>query len=156
MLHPGFFLEVVDAVTIGGEKVGSNRIRKLLQFGEVGMPTSCLDPYMISGDRSGRAGKDIWFSTINLKTDFNLSSNGIYKPGRIPGKILPSVFGHSPFGVRNVPSKRSCQLRWRPLRTVFLFMRRIREGVNDVSDLRAQIEQDVAAAGVLRRARETG
>ena len=155
----GFFLEVVDAVTIGGEKVGSNRIRKLLQLGEVEHANLLLGrPYMISGEvvqGKGR-GRTFGFPTINLKTDFNLiPPNGIYiSQVEYQGKKLPSVtnIGHSPtFGVQE-----------RTIETFILdydgdlygqatrlfLHRKIREEVrfNDVSDLRAQIERDVAAA----------
>jgi riboflavin kinase/FMN adenylyltransferase len=78
----GFFLEVVNAVTIGGEKVGSNKIRKLLQSGEVDKANLLLGrPYMISGavvHGEGR-GRAFGFPTINMKTDFDLvPPNGVY------------------------------------------------------------------------------
>jgi riboflavin kinase/FMN adenylyltransferase len=75
-------VEVVNAVTIGGEKVGSNKIRKLLQSGEVDKASLFLGrPYMISGEvvhGEGR-GRAFGFPTINLKTDFDLvPPNGVY------------------------------------------------------------------------------
>jgi riboflavin kinase/FMN adenylyltransferase len=155
----GFFVEVVDAVTIGGEKVGSNRIRKLLQLGEVEHANLLLGrPYMISGavvKGKGR-GRTFGFPTINLKTDFNLiPSNGVYiSQVEYQGKKLPSVtnIGHNPtFGGQERTIEAFIldydgDLYGQAMR--FFFCRKIRDEIrfNDVSELQAQIERDVSAA----------
>jgi riboflavin kinase/FMN adenylyltransferase len=154
----GFFLEVVDAVTIGGEKVGSNRIRKLLQLGEVEHANLLLGrPYMISGEvvqGKGR-GRTFGFPTINLKTDFSLIlPNGVYiSEVECQGKNLPSVtnIGHSPtFGLQERTIETFIldydgDLYGQAMR--LFFYRKLRDELrfNDVSELQAQIEQDVTA-----------
>ncbi|MCX8023228.1 MAG: bifunctional riboflavin kinase/FAD synthetase [Syntrophorhabdaceae bacterium] len=78
----GFGFEVVDAITIDGEKVGSNRIRKLIFNGEVKKAGRFLErPYSIEGRvvRGFERGKGIGFPTINVKTDFEvIPKEGVY------------------------------------------------------------------------------
>lgn len=78
----GFFFEIQKAVTLDGEKVGSNRVRKMILEGFVEKAARCLGrPYMIQGtviEGDGR-GRTIGFPTINLKTDFPLiPKRGVY------------------------------------------------------------------------------
>lgn len=155
----GFSLEVVNAVTIGGEKVGSNKIRKLLQNGEVDKANVLLGrPYLISGEvvhGEGR-GRAFGFPTINMKTDFDLvPPNGVYvSEVMIGGQRLRSVtnVGYNPtFGGQ----KRSIETfildygRDLYVENVRLFFHvRLREEVRfeSVEELRKQIERDVIAA----------
>jgi len=78
----GFFFEIQGAITFDGEKVGSNRIRKMIQEGDVGKAALHLDrPYMIEGTvvKGEGRGRTIGFPTINLKTEFPLiPKRGIY------------------------------------------------------------------------------
>lgn len=78
----GFFVEVIDAVTVAGEKVGSNRIRKLVEEGDVANARKLLArPYVIEGTvvRAKGRGATIGFPTINLRTDYSLiPKNGVY------------------------------------------------------------------------------
>ena len=78
----GFFVEVVDAVTLEGEKVGSNRIRGLLSAGDVAKAAKLLGRrFAIEGTviRARGRGKTIGYPTINLKTDYALiPKNGVY------------------------------------------------------------------------------
>jgi riboflavin kinase/FMN adenylyltransferase len=155
----GFFLEVVEAVTIGGEKVSSNRIRRLLQHGEVEHADLLLGrPHMISGEvvqGEGR-GRTFGFPTINLKTNASLiPTNGVYiSEAEWQGRRLPSVtnIGNNPtFGMQERTIETFILDYEGDLygQTARLFLhRRIRDEVrfNDVAELTKQIERDVAAA----------
>lgn len=97
------YLSVVDAVTVDGEKVGSNRIRKLIAAGDVAKAKRLLDrPHMIDGVvvRGDGRGREIGFPTINLATAFELvPKEGVYiTEVKINGKMYPSVtnIGHNP------------------------------------------------------------
>jgi len=103
----GFFFEVVEAITFNGEKIGSNRIRKLIMDGDTNKAESFLGrPYAIEGmvtHGDGR-GKGLGFPTVNLKTDYELiPKDGVYVSKiEINGKMFPSVtnIGYNPtFGV---------------------------------------------------------
>ncbi len=155
----GFFLEVVNAVTIGGEKVGSNKIRKLLQSGEVDKANLLLGrPYMISGavvHGEGR-GRAFGFPTINMKTDFDLvPPNGVYISEVMIGEErLQSVtnIGYNPtFGGQKRSIETFILDYGRDLygENVRLFFHvKLREEVRfeNVEGLRNQIESDVNSA----------
>jgi riboflavin kinase / FMN adenylyltransferase len=78
----GFAFEVVSSVTIDGEKVGSNRIRRMIAEGNVEKAARFLGrPYMIEGTvaRGKGRGAVIGFPTVNLATDFDLiPARGVY------------------------------------------------------------------------------
>ncbi len=155
----GFFVEVVNAVTIGGEKVGSNKIRKLLQSGEIDKANLLLGrPYMISGkvvQGEGR-GRVFGFPTINLKTDFDLvPPNGVYiTEVMIEEKRLQSAtnIGYSPtFGgqertIETFIFDYDGDLYGRDVRLFFHVKLREEARFENVSELRQQIERDVRAA----------
>jgi riboflavin kinase / FMN adenylyltransferase len=77
-----FFVEEIRAVTMGGEKIGSNRIRKLVSEGAVAEAGRVLGrPYAIVGSvvRAKGRGRTIGYPTINLQTDHTLiPKNGVY------------------------------------------------------------------------------
>ena len=99
----GFFFEIQAAITMEGEKVGSNRIRKMIQEGDVRKAGVHLGrPYMVEGTvitGDGR-GRTIGFPTINLKTDFPLiPKRGVYiSELEIDGKKFQAVtnIGYNP------------------------------------------------------------
>ena len=99
----GFFFEVQGVITLEGEKVGSNRIRKMIQEGDVRKAAHHLGrPYMVEGavvKGEGR-GRTIGFPTINLRTDFPLiPKRGVYvSMVEIDGKKLQAVtnIGYNP------------------------------------------------------------
>ena len=78
----GFFVEVIDAIALDGERVGSNRVRSLLKAGEVGTAAKLLGrSYTIAGEvvRAKGRGRTMGFPTINLQTDYPLiPANGVY------------------------------------------------------------------------------
>jgi riboflavin kinase / FMN adenylyltransferase len=99
----GFFFEVVSAVTLDGDKIGSNRIRRLLVEGDVRKASRFLGrPYMVKGTiaKGQGRGKGIGFPTINLETNFELvPKEGVYiTEAKANGRLYPSVtnIGHNP------------------------------------------------------------
>lgn len=78
----GFSVDVVEPITIDGEKVGSNRIRLSIQEGDVDLANRFLGrPYAIEGTviRGMSRGREIGYPTINLRTAYSLvPSNGVY------------------------------------------------------------------------------
>ncbi len=155
----GFFLEVVSPVTIGGEKVGSNKIRKLLQNGEIEKANQLLGrAYMISGSvvhGEGR-GRAFGYPTINLETDYDLiPPNGVY--------VTEVALGERRFcGATNIGYNPTFGGQQRTIETFILdydgdlygstvrlfFHARLRDEVRfeSVDKLRDQIEKDVSAA----------
>ena len=92
----GFFFEIQGAITLDGEKLGSNRIRKMIQEGDVRKAAFHLGrPYMVEGtiEKGAGRGRTIGFPTINLKTDFPLiPKRGVYiSEVDIDGKKRPAV-----------------------------------------------------------------
>ena len=98
-----FYLSVVDPITVDGEKVGSNRIRKLIAAGDVDKAKRLLErPHMIGGIvvQGDSRGREIGFPTINLATVFELvPKEGVYiTEVKIGGRRYPSVtnIGYNP------------------------------------------------------------
>jgi riboflavin kinase/FMN adenylyltransferase len=92
----GFYFDVVQAITIDGEKIGSNRIRRLIMEGDVKKANELLDrPHMIEGIvvHGVNRGKNMGFPTINFETVFELiPHNGVYiTEVEFDGKRWPSV-----------------------------------------------------------------
>lgn len=155
----GFFFEIQQAVTLDGEKVGSNRVRKMILEGFVGKAARCLGrPYMVQGmvvKGEGR-GRMIGFPTINLKTDFPLiPKRGVYiSSAEIKGKKFPAVtnIGYNPtFGGQGLTIETyildfSHDLYAQDV-TIF-FLDRIRDEVKfeNVEALKEQIHKDVETA----------
>lgn len=98
-----FYFEVVEAITLSGEKIGSNKIRKLILEGDMNKTERLLGrPYMIIGNiiKGKGRGKGMGFPTINLRTDFELiPKRGVYiTEVEIEGRRHPSVtnIGYNP------------------------------------------------------------
>ncbi len=99
----GFFFEVVEAITLDGEKIGSNRIRKLIMEGDTKKAERFLGrPHVVEGrvvHGDGR-GKGLGFPTVNLETDYELiPKDGVYiSEVEIEGRMFPSVtnIGYNP------------------------------------------------------------
>jgi len=97
------YLGVVEPVTVDGERVGSNRIRRMITAGEVDRAKRLLErPHMIGGIvvEGKSRGREIGFPTINLATSFELiPKEGVYiTETGISGKRYPSVtnIGYNP------------------------------------------------------------
>lgn len=97
------YLGVVEPVTVDGERVGSNRIRKMIAAGDVDRAKRLLErPHMIGGIvvQGKSRGTEIGFPTINLATSFELiPKEGVYVTETgIGGKRYPSVtnIGYNP------------------------------------------------------------
>lgn len=155
----GFYFEVVDAITIDGKKVGSNRIRRMIQEGEMERVKKFLGrPHMIEGKviKGHERGKDIGFPTINIETDFELiPKNGVYVTEvEIDGKLFPSVtnMGYNPtFNDRDLSIETyilnfSENLYGREI--TLCFHKRIRDEMkfNSVDELKQRIGMDVEVA----------
>lgn len=92
----GFYFDVVEAITLDDEKIGSNRIRRLIMEGDVRKANKLLDrPHMIEGTvvHGVNRGKNMGFPTINFETVFELiPHNGVYVTEvEFDGKRWPSV-----------------------------------------------------------------
>jgi riboflavin kinase / FMN adenylyltransferase len=98
-----FFFDVVEAITLAGEKIGSNRIRRLILEGDVRKAAMLLGrPYALEGRvaRGDGRGKTIGFPTINLLTEFELiPKGGVYvTKAEVDGRQYQSVtnVGYNP------------------------------------------------------------
>ncbi|MDR2018266.1 MAG: bifunctional riboflavin kinase/FAD synthetase [Syntrophobacterales bacterium] len=78
----GFFFHVVEPITLDGEKIGSNRIRKMLRSGETERAMACLgQPYLMEGRviKGFGRGRELGFPTINIATAVELiPKEGVY------------------------------------------------------------------------------
>jgi riboflavin kinase / FMN adenylyltransferase len=154
-----FFFDVVEAITLDGEKIGSNRIRKLLIEGDVKKAEHFLGrPYAVMGTvGSGQGrGKGIGFPTINLQTNFEIMpKEGVYvSEVEVDGFRHPSVtnigrnptFDGSVLTIETFLLDFSGDLYGRPV--TLYFRQRIRDEVKfeSVEQLVDRIKQDVAVA----------
>lgn len=92
----GFYFDVVDAITIDEEKIGSNRIRRLIMDGNVKKANDLLDRHhVVEGVvvHGVSRGKSMGFPTINFETVFELiPGNGVYiTEVEFEGRKWPSV-----------------------------------------------------------------
>jgi riboflavin kinase / FMN adenylyltransferase len=156
----GFFVEEVAEITLEGEKIGSNRVRKLVTAGAVAMAGRLLGrPYAIKGSvvRAKGRGRTIGYPTINLKTDYMLiPKNGVYVTEvEIEGRRFGAVtnVGTNPtFETGQVQSIESFILDYSgdlyDKEVTVIFLERIRDEVrfNSVDELIQRIDKDVEVA----------
>lgn len=155
----GFSFEAVSAITMNGEKIGSNQIRRFIMHGEVEKAARFLGrPHMIEGIvvHGENRGKGMGFPTINLDTFFELvPKNGVYMTeAEIEGKKMPSVtnIGYNPtFGGKKFLMEThildytgdlyDCEV-------VIYFHERIRDEVKfkNMDELKERIHRDIAIA----------
>lgn len=155
----GFFFEIQAAITLDGEKVGSNRIRKMIQDGDVRKAAAHLGrPYMIEGTviKGDGRGRTIGFPTINLKSDFPLiPKRGVYiSMVEIDGKKFSAVtnVGYNPtfdgqgLTIETYILDFSQDLYGREI--ALYFLNRIRDEVkfSSVDELKGRIWKDVETA----------
>jgi riboflavin kinase/FMN adenylyltransferase len=162
----GFFVDVVDAITMEGEKVGSNSIRKLVTEGQVEKAGKLLGrPYGVRGTviRAHGRGRSIGFPTLNLRTDYPLiPKNGVYvSEVEIEGIRHPGVtnigynptFGEQERSIETFIMDFKGDLYDRELRVYFINRIRDEEKFDTVDALKARIARDVEVARDYFRAR---
>lgn len=155
----GFYFEAVPAITTDGEKIGSNKIRKLIMSGEVAQAARFLGrPHMIDGVvvRGENRGKGMGFPTINLDTFAELvPKNGVYVTEvEVEGKRMPSVtnIGFNPtFGGKKFLMETHILNFSRDLydrEVIIYFHDRIRDEMKfkSIDELKERITKDVALA----------
>ena len=157
--HYDYFFEVQGAITLDGEKVGSNRIRKMIKEGDVEKAGRHLGrPHMIEGRvvKGDSRGRGIGFPTVNLQTDFELiPKRGVYvTEAEFGGKRLPAVtnIGYNPtfdgktLSIETYILDFSGELYGQEI--VLYFMQRVRDEIKfaSVEDLIERIRADVETA----------
>ena len=169
-LDNGFFVEQVAEIKLEGEKIGSNRVRKLVAAGSVATAAKVLGrPHAIDGTviRAKGRGHTIGYPTINLKTDYALiPQNGVYiTQVEVDGQRFGAVTNVGTNPTFETGQQRSIEtfiidfqgdLYDRAVRVIFL--ERIRDEVrfSEVDELIVRIGQDVDAAREYFRRREPG
>jgi riboflavin kinase/FMN adenylyltransferase len=155
----GFFFEMVDAITLHGEKIGSNRIRKLIMEGDAKKTEQFLGrPYSIEGRvlRGYGRGAGIGFPTINLETEFELiPKNGVYiTEVEVDNKKYPSVtnigynpsFGNTTRSIETFILDYSADLYGKEISLYFHEWIRDEMKFDSVEELKNRIAMDVEAA----------
>jgi riboflavin kinase/FMN adenylyltransferase len=155
----GFFFEKVDAVTLNSEKIGSNRIRKLIIEGDVRKSEAFLGrPYAIEGRvlRGFGRGAGIGFPTVNVETEYELiPKHGVYiTEVGVDEKKYQSVtnIGYNPtFGniARSIETfilDYSADLYGKEVTIYFHDRIRGEKKFDSVDELKKQIDMDVEAA----------
>lgn len=164
----GFYFDVVGAITLDDEKIGSNRIRKLIMDGDVKKANELLGrPHMIEGTviHGVNRGKSMGFPTINFETVFELiPGNGVYiTEVEFDGRKWPSVtnIGYNPtFDGKKLMVETHILDFDRDLydrEIVISFHERVRaeQKFKDMSELMAQIARDVETARTYFKGRLT-
>lgn len=156
----GMELDVVPPVVVDGEPVSSSRIRALVAAGGLAAARRLLtSPYRLTGEVvvGARRGATIGFPTANLaRIATLLPALGVYAAvARIDGVAIPAAVHVGPnvtFGETSVSVEAHLigfagDLYGRVLDVDFLDRVRDTRHFASVDDLRAQLADDVAAAG---------
>ena len=156
----GFFADEVPEVRLRGTRIGSTRIRELLQQGRVNLARRMLDrPYGVEGPvvRGAARGASLGFPTANLRPHNRVIPRaGVYVTATlIEGQWRRSVtnIGMRPtFGDATEPSIETFVMNWSGdlygdvLRVRFLHRLRAEKEFASVAELKSQIDRDVARA----------
>ena len=156
----GFFADEVPEVRLRGCRIGSTRIRELLQQGRVNLARRMLGrPYGVEGRviRGAARGTNLGFPTANLHPHNRVSpKGGVYVTATlIEGQWRRSVtnIGTRPtFGDAREPSVETFVINWSGdlygdvLRVRFLHRLRDEKKFGSIEELKAQIGHDVARA----------
>jgi len=156
----GFFFKKIDPVTLDGEKVGSNRIRKMIEEGDVKRAKDFLGrPFLVTGKviYGAGMGRKIGFPTANIATYENqlLPKNGVYITEiEFQGRYLPSVtnIGFKPtFGYKKISVETHIlgfyeDLYGMELDVIFHQRLRDEKAFNSLDKLKEAITDDVAKA----------
>ena len=156
----GFFADEVPEVRLRGRRIGSTRIRELLQQGRVNLSRRMLGrPYGVEGPvvRGAARGTSLGFPTANIRPHNRVIPRaGVYVTATlIEGQWRRSVtnIGMRPtFGDATEPSVETFVLNWSGdlygdvLRVRFLHRLREEKKFSSVGELKSQIDRDVARA----------
>src|SRR5918992_990226 len=156
----GFFADEVPEVSLRGTRIGSTRIRELLQQGRVNLARRMLGrPYGVEGPvvRGAARGASLGFPTANIQPHNRvIPRGGVYVTATlIEGQWRRSVtnIGVRPtFGDATEPSVETFVLNWSGdlygdvLRVRFLHRLREETKFSSVNELKSQIDRDVARA----------
>ncbi len=156
----GFFADEVPEVRLRGTRIGSTRIRELLQQGRVNLARRMLGrPYGVEGPvvRGAARGTSLGFPTANLRPHNRVIPRaGVYVTATLnAGQWRRSVtnIGVRPtFGDATEPSVETFLLNWSGdlygdvLRLRFLHRLREEKKFGSVDELKSQIDRDVARA----------
>lgn len=156
----GFFADEVPEVRLRGRRIGSTRIRELLQQGEVNLARRMLGrPYGVEGRviRGDERGATLGFPTANLHPQNRvIPRGGVYVTATlIEGFWRRSVtnIGTRPtFADHNEPSVETHVMNWSGdlygdvLRVRFLHRLRDEKKFGSIDELKAQIDQDISRA----------
>ena len=158
--HLGFFADEVPEVRLRRRRIGSTRIRELLQQGKVNIARRMLGrPYGVEGRvvRGAERGATLGFPTANLHPHNRvIPRNGVYVTATlIDGQWRRSVtnVGTRPtFGSDNESSVETFVMDWSGdlygdvVRVRFLHRLREEKKFSSIDELKSQIERDVARA----------
>jgi len=156
----GFFADEVSEVRLRGRRIGSTRIRGLLQQGQVNLARRMLGrPYGVEGEvvRGASRGATLGFPTANLHPQNRvIPRGGVYVTATlIDGQWRRSVtnIGTRPtFGDTMESSVETYVLDWSGdlygdvLRVRFLHRLRNEKKFSSIDELKTQIDRDVARA----------
>lgn len=156
----GFFADEVPELRLRGRRISSSRIRELLQQGKVNIARRMLGrPYGVEGRvvRGAERGATLGFPTANLHAHNRvIPLQGVYVTATlIDGQWRRSVtnIGTRPtFGSDKESSIETFVMNWSGdlygdvVRVRFLRRLRAEKKFGSISELKAQIEQDVARA----------
>ncbi|HEY6045270.1 MAG TPA: bifunctional riboflavin kinase/FAD synthetase [Pyrinomonadaceae bacterium] len=156
----GFFADEVPEVRLRGRRIGSTRIRELLQQGHINLARRMLGrPYGVEGQvvRGAARGATLGFPTANLHPQNRvIPRGGVYVTATlIEGEWRRSVtnVGTRPtFGDAMESSVETYVLNWSGdlygdvLRVRFLHRLRDEKKFASIEELKAQIDRDVARA----------
>jgi len=151
-------LDVVEPLMVAGDIVSSSRVRKLIQAGDVSAAAELLtQPYRIRGmvTHGAARGAKLGFPTANLDAiDTLLPALGVYA-GRaiLPGKAWPAAINLGPnptFGEEAVKVEVHLigftgSLYGQPMEVDFTSRLRDIKRFGSVDELKAQLDQDIAA-----------
>jgi riboflavin kinase/FMN adenylyltransferase len=156
----GFFADEVPEVRLRGTRIGSTRIRELLQQGRVNLARRMLGrPYGVEGPvmRGAARGANLGFPTANIQPHNRvIPRKGVYVTATlIEGHWRRSVtnIGVRPtFGDTTEPSVETFVMNWSGdlygdvLRVRFLHRLRDEKKFSSIEDLKSQMDRDVARA----------
>jgi riboflavin kinase/FMN adenylyltransferase len=156
----GFFADEVPEVRLRGTRIGSTRIRELLQQGRVNLARRMLGrPYGVEGPvmRGAARGANLGFPTANIQPHNRvIPRRGVYVTATlIEGqwrRSLTNIGVRPTFGDATEPSVETFVMNWSGdlygdvLRVRFLHRLRDEKKFGSIEELKSQIDRDVMRA----------